>query len=431
MRSAKSIRNSLTMVGGQGFAQLASALTFLILARGLGPDSFGALASIYSMASFASIAVEFGGTNSAIRELTAKPSGNRFARQYKSRVYLTISALTIFLILGVVQSQLIEIATGLALSFALALQRYMTAPLRAALHVGRLAIMVTSEKVALLLAVVLLSFLGQMNGLVFLLASLASSLIWLVAYRTAWGLRYKIQVRNVPNLNFTNPYKGQWHLGVSSAAVGLQSLDSAAIAATAGPAAAGLYAAVGKWTQPLSLVTQAVTQTAYSEMSAARTNSEAISGLRHHAWLLALASLPLVGVIVLADTLTLVLLGPEYQDSAGVLRILAGAVLFGVVNSPLSAFLQSRGDEAFTSKVFVCAMPVQLIMMCVLAQRGGPLLGATAVLAVQGLLALTFFLRSRFVLKTNANGQPKKPSGRRRLQSTKKDVRQRRARLPV
>jgi O-antigen/teichoic acid export membrane protein len=399
MMKLRSIRNSLSLIAGQGAAQLASAVTFMILARGLGVEKFGTLATLYGASLFSSVFIEFGASSFATRELSGKRSAWRFPGQYRFRQAMTACFLVPALLMAIIFPSMTDIGLCVGLAFLSAQGRFLASPVRAALHMGRLAIISAAEKISVLGAMLVLSSFGQVSGTQFLQVTLLAALMSCLALRASWSPRYAASVKHKGEKRFVNPFAGLRHLGLSSVAVGLQSLDSVAIAATAGPLAAGVYAAVGRWTQPLSLVTQAVTQSAYGEMARMRKHSDAFSSLRINLGLLSLASVPLVLVFLFADFLTGVLLGPEYTASAQVLRVLSGAVLFGVVNSPFSALLQARGDESFTSKLFLAAMPLQLISMCFLAWFGGALLGAVAVLVVQGLLAVIFVFRVRWLLQ--------------------------------
>lgn len=403
MQTAKrrrSVFNSLALVAGQGLAQLASAVTFLILARVLGLEAFGSLATLYGVALFLSILIEFGSSSYTTRGLSVPGGLAGFPSHYRSRNLLTATAVFLSFLTACIFPGQPVIHVALALAFVTAHQRYLTAPVRAALHMGRLAIITAFEKVVVLVVTYLLASFGALNETSFFLLCLISAVGGCCVLRCSWSGRYVVLVKRSGGPKFSNPYSGLRHLGLSSVAVGLQSLDSAAIAATAGPGAAGVYAAVGRWTQPLGLMTQAVTQSAYSEMAGKKAHCQAFATLKVNLGLLSLASIPLITVFIFAEKLTLFLLGPEYAASTGVLRLLVGAVLFGVVNSPFAALLQARGDEAFTSKVFLTIMPAQLLLMCLMALFAGPVWGAAAILVIQGCLAIVLSLRVRWLLTT-------------------------------
>lgn len=405
MTRLRSIRNSVTLIGGQGIAQVASALTFIILARSLGVERFGHLATLYGAAMFVSVFVEFGSTNYLIRDLNGRPS-KLFPGQYRIRMLTTAAIVCASIATSLILPQTADYSLCIGLAFILAQSRYLSAPVRASLHMGRLSVITAMEKIAVLIVIWIVSINGHVTATTFLTTCLIAGVFSSVLFRLCWSRRHVAIVRNKNARRYVSPFAGLRHMGLSSVAIGLQSLDTAAIAATAGPAAAGVYAAVGRWTQPLSLITQAVTQTAYAEMSKRRHHSEALASLRTHMGMLGVAAIPLVLVFVFADSLTLTLLGAEYASSTLVLRILVGAVLFGIINSPLSAFLQARSDEAFTSKVLLVAMPAQLTLMCALSLWGGAMLGAIAVLVVQAGLALTLGLRVRHLNKHQASPDP-------------------------
>lgn len=402
MTRLRSIRNSVTLISGQGIAQIASALTFVILARSLGVERFGHLATLYGAAMFISVFVEFGATNYLIRDLNGRAS-KLFPGQYRARILITGAIVCASLVVSLILPQTVDYGLCVGLAFMLAQSRYLSAPVRANLQMGRLSAITAMEKITTLAVVALVSATGNITETAFFLTSLVAGIFSSVFFRLCWSRRHVALVRNKNARRLVSPFAGLRHMGLSSVAIGLQSLDTAAIAATAGPAAAGVYAAVGRWTQPLSLITQAVTQTAYAEMSKRRRHSDALASLRTHMGMLGVAAIPLIVVFIFADALTLTLLGAEYASSTSVLRILVGAVLFGIINSPLSAFLQARSDEAFTSRVLLVAMPAQLSLMCALSLWGGAAMGAMAVLMVQAMLALTLGLRVRRLNRHHAS----------------------------
>lgn len=394
MKKISSIRNSALLVGGQGVAQVASAFTFVILARSLGPEAFGTLASLYGGAMFLAICIEFGATNYLIRCLN-QGDALLFPGQHRSRLLMTALALLIAAALSLGLHQAQDYLLGIIMAFVLAQSRYLSAPLRANLQIGVVALLAALEKIAVLLIVAACTVVGSLNTAVFFITCSVVGIVFCVLYRLFWSSQHVELMKDSKARRFVSPFSGMRNMGISSLAVGLQALDTAVIASTAGSAAAGVYAAVGRWTQPLSLVSQAVTQSAFAEMTRGKLHSEAFSSLKTHFKMLAVAAVPLVVVFVFADVLTSWLLGAEYSDSTPVLRILVCAVLFGIVNSPLSAFLQARSDEGFTSKILLLAMPTQLALMGLLALWHGPALGALAVVVTQSALAFIFAFRVR------------------------------------
>lgn len=398
MNRRRSLKNSLTLIAGQILSQLAGAATFLILARELGIEQFGILSTIYGFALFASIFIEFGASSHATRELSRYRPDWKFPGQYRSRQLMTVVLVVACIATAAMVPAGREFSLALAIGFVTAHTRLLSAPVRAALQMSRLAVISVLEKVATLVLVLGLAWTGYLSTTSFFAVTLITGILCGITLRASWGRRFSAALRRPGAKRFLNPLLGHRHLGLSAMAIGLQSLDSAAIALTAGPYSAGVYAAVGRWTQPLGMVTQAVTQSAYAEMAGGRLHRDAITSLRVNLGLLALTSMPLVVIFVFADSLTLLLLGPEYKSSADVLRVLIGAVLCGVVNSPMAALLQARRDEAFVSRLLLTVMPIQIGTMCLLASIGGALLGVFAVLIVQAAMAIILSARVRWLL---------------------------------
>lgn len=389
------VRRAADLVVGQGGAQLITALTFLFLARQLEPASFGALAALYGVAMFVSILLEFGATNSSVRELARDATSKSFRQTYYARVAQTSVLAVILLFASFAFGEARPVFLVLLLGSVSALARVSMAPLRARQSTRMVGALLVLEKLVVAVLVLIATTAGMMTGNLFVLLSAISAMLTAMLAHAVWG-GFTLSARVVL---LRNPFGGSSHMGITSVAVGLQTLDAAVLAAAAGPQVAGIFAAVGRWTQPMSLVAQAVTQSALAGMALAKTTSEALWTLKHNLYIIALTAVPLALVAVFAEPLVLALLGPTYSDSVPVLRLLAAAVIFGSLNSPMSAFLQTRQDERFTTLVLAIGIPCQIALMGSLAAVTGATASAGAVVVTQFIICVIFSLRVRHLLE--------------------------------
>lgn len=388
-------RRAFDLVVGQGGAQLITAFTFLFLARQLQPSSFGNLAALYGVAMFLSILLEFGATNSSVRELARDATSEIFRRSYYARVVQTSVLVVILLLASLIFDEARFVFLVLLLGSVSALARVSMAPMRARQSTRTVGALLVSEKLLVAVLVLIATMAGIMTGNLFILISAISAMLTATLAHACWA-RFSLSFRRGL---LRNPFGGSTHMGVTSVAVGLQTLDAAVLAATAGPQVAGIFAAVGRWTQPMSLVAQAVTQSALAGMALAKTTSEALRTLKQNLAIIALSAVPLALVALFAEPLVIALLGPNYSDSIPVLRLLVAAVIFGSLNSPMSAFLQTRYDERFTSLVLSIGIPCQIALMGLLAASSGATASAGAVVTVQIVICVIFSLRVRLLLQ--------------------------------
>lgn len=392
--AGSSIRRSIDLLIGQAGAQLLSALTFLILARSLDVVEFGYLAVAYSVGIFLSIVIEFGSTNYSVRELGRHPDGGSFLELVRFRIVISGVGMAIGLIVAVIVTDSRVVVWSILLGLSSAVSRLMGAPIRSALRTRTVGLVAMLEKGTVLLIVIFVVFFERLSIEVFLSGATASALLAFVTFYSLWPKKLRSSLVWERPWRMKVPQRELRHLGTASVAVGLQTLDSAVIGFFAGPQVAGTFAAVGRWTQPLSLLAQSVTQSSYAEMAGSGSDKKARQVLGANLFLILGSALPVLVVAIFAESLVHVLLGSEYSRSAPVLRLLAFAVLFGAINAPLSAYLQARSFESFASTALMVAVPCQLALMGALAALYGAAAAALSVLLTQGMLTLVFVAKT-------------------------------------
>ena len=83
-------------------------------------------------------------------------------------------------------------------------------------------------------------------------------------------------------------------------------------------------------------------------------------------------ALATAAIIIFADRITLLLLGPEYADSAQALRWLAVSTLILTFNQPVATLLQASGHDRAVGLCLPFGVAAQLVLIALLA----PALGA-------------------------------------------------------
>jgi O-antigen/teichoic acid export membrane protein len=179
------------------------------------------------------------------------------------------------------------------------------------------------------------------------------------------------------------PWKGSGFYGLSTVAISAQVLDVAMISVVAGPAAAGIYGAVNRWTQPMALAVTAFAASAVPVVARSRSWAVAWPQVKRAVWLPLAAMLACVIAFLAAPYFVDLLVGDAYAESADVLRVLAVGTLFAIANQPLAVFQQSLGRDRPVSFAITFSVILQLVLVGVFASIHGPVGGAWAFVFAQ------------------------------------------------
>jgi O-antigen/teichoic acid export membrane protein len=171
-----------------------------------------------------------------------------------------------------------------------------------------------------------------------LLASMLSGIVM-------WHLVPRMHRPVMRRIRFKNPWQGALHFGTAAVASALQGLDVAVLTAAGGATQAGIYASVGRWTQPMSLLSGAFSATAAPFFASAKTARVALLEAKRASWLLYAASAGCLTVFAIAPWLVPSLLGEPYAGAIPVLQLLAIGTLVVCWNQPMATLLQARGRD--------------------------------------------------------------------------------------
>ncbi|WP_062465388.1 lipopolysaccharide biosynthesis protein [Demequina soli] len=380
---------ALLVAGSTAVAQLLMAVIYALAARVSGPEAFGRTATAITVAMSVAGLVDFGTNALWIRDLANKSA--RFpdvARRYAWKAIATGAAGALgFLALGAAGEPLswkVSAFLGIAIVLNQATAVFLIADHRS----ERVAVALIVERLAgaaaFGLAFAVHASVEWALPLALLLGSMASIVtLWLA---TPAHLRPRPAHVGRP----TNPWRGSLGFAAANAATSLATFDTAVIQATAGPAAAGSYAAVNRWTQPMGLLSTAVSTTAAPFLASAATTRDAIAALRKASWLLGLASAGGVAIAIAAPWIVPLILGSEFSASVGALQLLALGTTISVWNQPAAVLLQARNRDKTVAVIRLAASVAFLGAVAYLAPRWGATGAAVAFVLLQVSVAASF-----------------------------------------
>jgi O-antigen/teichoic acid export membrane protein len=402
MRIAGRLRSN---IGGQaialaattGVAQLVTALLYVLTAKSAPPSEFGLTVSAIAVGTTAVGILDFGTNSYWVRELAARRmDATVLGRRLASKLFYSAAALLLWSVTTglILPSASLWVAGPVAM--ATILSQSFQVPLRGLGRGDLVAGSVLVDKMTGGLAFFALLILGVP----------AVSALWLgvvvggvASAAICWRLAPPAKRPMLRLRTRTNPWSESGHYGVANVALTAQSLDIPLLTMMAGAGAGGIYAAVSRWTQPMSLLASAFASASAPHIAGASTAAEAWRIARKSIWLLGLGVLCCLATAIFAPLLVEFLIGSRYAGSADVLRILAVAAVFSVINQPLFVFLQARGLDKPIAAITVGAILVQLTLIVLVS----PILGATgaAISSAGTQLGLTLALTSLLIVKLN------------------------------
>lgn len=391
------LSQTMLLAFSTALGQVIVAVMFIWAARSTSPQSFGPVVAAIAAGSTLAGFIDFGSNSLWVREVSTRRMslvslGARLGN--KLVVGLLVASVWCSATVLLVPALQLWIAGPIALSILL--NQSFAVPLRAAGRTDLVAVgMLWDRLVAVSAFAVLLAL--RLEATVALWLSMT-----LGPFAAAAIIRWVLSGSHRPALRVSpklNPWEGSRHYGLSSAAASAQTLDISILNAIAGPAAAGLYGAVNRWTQPMSLLAGAFTTSTSPVVAQAASWKRAWPKVRRSAWLILGAVLMCVAVAFLANPMVTTLVGPEYDGAGDLLRILALGTVGAVLNQPLASFLQSLGRDKIVSAIVFSGVAVQLVLVALLSLQYGAYGASLAYCVLQflifSLLVVSIFARPR------------------------------------
>lgn len=364
---------------------LVYALSFLLLARWTSVEDFGRYSGALAMVSLSQVVMDFGLSTYVIRLRAAHSSSGEIGDCLR---YNNLSCLT-FLVVGV--SSLV-LAGGF---FNLLVPVVVWACLEKMADVwlgvyqgdGRnrdIALHVFRRRVLALLIFIFLYVAGVPALFAFGLGLAASALL---AYlRVSAEIRPLLAPRSREAwqvvLSRGRPY---W---VNSIAVQLRTLDVMLVTALAGPAQAAYFAVANRLVTPLSMLPSSLATILMPSVSKGELGQGA--AFRATIAMTAIASVPLLLIIVLAPLCVPPLLGNDYRPAVPVLQIICVGMVFLSASSMLIAILQGIGRARYVARMSA-ALSIGYLLFLPMALRAGAVGAAVALAAMFLVRALVSF----------------------------------------
>ena len=388
-----------------GLSQVLTGAVLLAGARALPPSSYAGAISALAILTFLSTVSDLGGTQKAIRSLSAGQSTlPAYLQASRIRWFVALCStggLSLVLSATNVYPGTTLVAAMAAAVAALAAQQ-LQAPLRARHEIAKVSATLLLDKTIGLTSAFALLFLVRPEP---------------------WGVPAALAIGSTSSMLLSIRFLGPdsksiisrpttMESGVSRAfaatglALNAQALDLPLIQFAGGSSLSAPYAAVTRWTNPMGLLATVYCQAAYPHMAAARSHHDAFSQVKRSSWLPLMGLLFALAVAAAAPAITPYLLGDRYPGADKVLSLLAIATALGIINQPLAIFLQARGRERIVALLLNAAVALQLITVALLASRQLLLAPSLALCGSQSLLLVSLSIQIVATLRTEGGQQP-------------------------
>ncbi|HEY1216765.1 MAG TPA: oligosaccharide flippase family protein [Bryobacteraceae bacterium] len=379
---------AILLAGATGAAQVATAGMYILAARLVSPEEFGPIASVIATATAVVGFVDFGTNSLWVRDIARGAlSATRLGRKVLAKLALSLSAATFWCVLVLTIWPAEQYWVIAPVAFAMLTNQTSQVPLRGIGRADLAALAVISDRMCGAIVMVTLILLGVSPPTALWISIMLGSF---VAALTAWRLAPSRSLMVFSKRWWTNPWAGAGFYGVSNLANSAQSLDLAVMSAFGGPAVAGVYGAVNRWTQPLGLLVGAFSSASVPFVARADSWKDAWNHVRSAIWLPLVAILLCVAAFFLSPILVTVLIGTSYSGSVPVLQLLALATIPGIINQPLAGFLQAVRLDRAVAVVMTSNVIIVLGLIAALSSAFGAVGAAMAALVTQTLVALAF-----------------------------------------
>lgn len=381
---------TLALAAANAISQVALAAGMVAVARISGATELGQLALILSISTVTSGLLDFGTNNRWVRERAAERlSAPDLSSLGSTKLAITVAA-SVVLSLGLG-------AGGVSLSLLLApvtvctvAMQLLQVPHRAAGRAGIQAACTLLDRSVFAIIFTALVIAGAPPAESLLLAITAgflsdcSALFVISRKRHDW----------IGPLQFRNPWSGGARFGIASASSTAQNADVTVLHAATSVAEVGIFSAVNRWTQPMTLMASAVATSTASEMTTASSTRSALGRLASHKFILVATVLACLAVAASAPWTVAFILGEEFRDSAITLSLVSIAAALITINLPLATLLQCRGEETFVSITLSSLVGLYLGLVFVCGLVYGSAGAAASFLALQFLLAMGLSIRT-------------------------------------
>ena len=372
---------AVLLAGATGIAQLIVALVYVAAARSASPATFGSIVTAIAVGTSVVGFIDFGTNSLWVREIARKTlSPKDFSLRVSSKILVASMLAILWLIPSVMLFPGSSYWMAAPIFFSLLLNQTAQVALRGMAKGELVAWSILADRVVV----------ASVLGILMVAGVSAAEALWIaltigsVAAAGMGWLMTPVAARPRPAIRIrTNPWKGSGYYGLNTIAISGQGLDLPIISAVGGPAAAGLYGAVNRWTQPMGLLASAFASASAPFVAHSGTWELAWHHVRKSVWLLCVAIGVCIGVAIGAPWIVDLLIGPQYEGSSMVLRILALGTIPAILNQPLVVFLQALGHDRIVSFITLGSVVCQLAMVALITSLLGALGAAVAFAGLQ------------------------------------------------
>ena len=344
------------LAAATGISQIVLAGMFVVAARLSSPAEFGLIGTAYALSLVGASVVDFGTNALWTRELVASRMTTDDLRARacgKLSVALIVAGVMIVVLHLALPGSVLALAGPLLVGTTVA--QTAQVPLRARLRSDLVGVVTVVDRLAALVVFGCSLFIPGVDVVVALAIALCCGL----ALDAFLALRFDHAPQRL--VRPRNPYSGARHYGLMTLALNAQSLDIVAIGALGGPIAAGLFAAVNRWTSAMGLLVTAFSSATTPFVASAGSLRKALPQLKAALWMPCGAVLCCVVMALTAPWAVELLLGAQYSGSAAVLQILALGVIPAVAAQPLATYLQALGHDRIVGATLSVVIVVQLL----------------------------------------------------------------------
>lgn len=368
--------------------QLIMVAVLAVVARQVGVDRYGLLASAFAAAALLAGIIDFGAGSYWVREYSSgRMSPAELQARSSGKICAGLLAALALIFLGSLFPSTRFLSLGGGLLAASTLTQTLQGLLIATRQNARLSLAALIERLVLAGAFLALTAAGAVAPEVAFVIAYISGSVAFVSY--AWVPLREVRP-SFRNISWQRTWAGAGYYGFSTCLISLQSADVLIGGAVGGQGAVGAYGAVARWTMPITLATQSFSTLLNPVASAAEGRHALWRVLRRSVWLPGVSMLVAVAVALLAGPIVPLILGDGFEESIPVLQFMALAAALSSVAQTAFTVLQARRRERIVALALATSVSTQLLLVAPLVV----LFGATglAVAAATGQCVLCLIL---------------------------------------
>jgi len=201
---------------------------------------------------------------------------------------------------------------------------------------------------------------------VLLLAGNFLCLLYVIYQNTSNGIRL------LPSaFCFSNPWRNVLTIGSTHVLSQIQQLDVNLLGAVTNSAVAATYGAVSRWTNSLGIFAGSFSQTIIPVFSRQKLSTTDVVQLKKSSSWLLFSIISAICIFIFSPVIVKIILGAEYESSAGILRILALASIASTITQPTATILLSKGFVLWVFVSLLTGVVVQILVIVFLHNRLG------------------------------------------------------------